>query len=163
MSHDPAVFTGTVDESGVIHLDFRQQQRAYCKAKLAGQCVDVIIAPQGALKTRLQESGFHAMITPWAREEGHAIEDLKQDLLRQIFGLREHVDPITGEVHMVLREPHTSKLSRRKYSELIERTLDIAAECGYVLEAPHEYRQRKEAERQRNLQAEKKQRQAVAQ
>ncbi len=151
MSQDPAVFIGTVDEQGSIHLDFPRQQRAYCKAKLAGQCVDVIIAPQGAMKTRLQEAGFHAMISPWAKAEGHAIEDLKADLLREIFGLREHVDPITGEVRMVLREPHTSKLPRAKYSELIERTLDIAAGCGHVLEAPHEYRQRKEREARRAL------------
>ncbi len=148
MSADPAVFLGHVDaETGIVKLDFPQQQRAYCKRKMAGECVDVIIAPQGALKTRLQENGFHAMITPWAKEEGHAIDDLKDDLLRAIFGQREHLNPITGEVTMVLREPHTSTLSRTKYSELIERTLDIAAECGHVLEAPHEYRQRKERER----------------
>jgi hypothetical protein len=149
MSGDPAVFLGVVDAEGRVRLDFPQQQRAYCKRKLAGQCVDVIIAPQGALKTRLQESGFHAMISPWARAEGLSIEDLKRDLLREIFGLREHVNPITGEVVMVLREPHTSTLNRAKYSELIERTLDIAAECGHVLEAPNEYteRKRKDAER----------------
>lgn len=147
MSVDPAVFLGTVDEDGAVHLDFPQQQRAYCKRKLAGECVDVIIAPQGALKTRLQESGFHAMIAPWARDEGHRIDDLKVDLLREIFGEIEHVNPISGEVTMVLREPHTSKLGRTKYSELIERTLDIAAGCGYVLEAPREYRERKARER----------------
>jgi hypothetical protein len=61
----------------------------------------------------------------------------------------EHTNPITGEVTMVLREPHTSKLPRTKYSELIERTLDIAAGCGHVLEAPSEYRQRKERERRK--------------
>ena len=47
MSQDPAVFVGKVDSEGRIVLDFPSQQRAYCKAKLAGQCVDVIIAPQG--------------------------------------------------------------------------------------------------------------------
>jgi hypothetical protein len=141
MSSDPAVFVGTVDAEGIVHLDFPQQQRAYCKRKLAGECVDVIIAPQGALKTRLQECGFHAMIAPWATGEGLNIDDLKRDLLREIFGLREHVNPITGEVEMVLREPHTSKLSRAQYHELIERTLEIAAACGQILEAPHEYRE----------------------
>src|SRR4051812_29557654 len=102
MSQDPAVFLGTVDAEGKIRLDFPQQQRAYCKRKLAGQCVDVIIAPQGVLKTRLQECGFHAMIAPWAKEEGHAIDDLKRDILREVFGEREHLNPITGEVTMVL-------------------------------------------------------------
>ena len=146
MSADPAVFLGRVDDNGTIRLDFPQRQRAYCKAKLAGQCVDVIITPQGDLKSRLQECGFHAMISPWARESGQAIDSLKRDLLGEIFGWQEHVNVITGEVRMELREPHTSKLSRAKYSELIERSADIAAECGYVLELPHEYRERKERE-----------------
>lgn len=146
MSQDPAVFTGTVDDDGKIRLEFPQQQRAYCKRKLAGQCVDVLVAPQGLLKSRLQESGFHAMITPWAQSAGHRIDDLKVDLLREIFGEQEHTSPITGEVRMALREPHTSKLSRAKYSELIERTLEIAARCGVILEAPNEYRERKAKE-----------------
>lgn len=149
MSADPALFVGTVDADGCIHLDFPQQQRAFCKAKLAGQCIDVIVAPAGLMKTRLQESGFHAMISPWAKSEGHRIDDLKRDLLRHIFGEQEHVNPITGEVSMVLREPHTSTLSRAKYSELIERTLEIAGECGVILEAPNEYRRRKEQERRK--------------
>lgn len=146
MSQDPALFVGNVDSEGVIRLDFPKQQRAFCKAKYAGQCVDVMVAPQGVLKTRLQECGLHVMITPWAREGGHRIEDLKRDILREVFGEIEHLNPITGEVTMVLREPHTSKLSRAKYSELIERTLDIAAGCGFILEAPSEWRERKKRE-----------------
>ena len=153
MSADPAVFLGIVDEQGKIHLDFPQQQRAYCKRKLAGQSVDVIIAPQGEMKSRLQEKGFHAMIQPWAKEAGHRIDDLKADLLLDIFGELEHVNPITGEVSMVPRERHTSTLSRAKYSELIERTLEIAAECGVILEAPQEYRQRKEREARKKAKA----------
>jgi hypothetical protein len=149
MSLDPAVFPATIDAEGRVHLAHPQQQRAYCRAKLAGECVDVIIAPAGALKTRLQEAGFHAMIAPWAKSEGHRIDDLKRDLLRHVFGEQEHINPITGEVTMVLREPHTSMLSRAKYSELIERTLEIAAECGVFLEAPHEYRARQARERRK--------------
>lgn len=149
MSQDPAVFTGTVDSEGRIHLEFPAQQRAYCKKSFAGECVDVIIAPQGLMKTRLQEQGYHAMLQPWAKGEGHRIEDLKRDCLRHIFGEQEHVNPISGEIVMVLREPHTSTLSRAKYSELIERTLEIAAECGVVLQAPNEYRRQKEAEQRK--------------
>jgi hypothetical protein len=107
--------------------------------------VEIKTESQEAMKSRQQEKGFHAMITPWAKEEGHLIEDLKRDLLREIFGTREHVDRFTGEVVLLLREPHTSKLSRKKYNELIERTLEIAAECGHVLVAPSEWRARKRA------------------
>lgn len=149
MSQDLAVFVGKVDAEGRIRLDFPSQQRNYCKAKLAGQCVDVIVAPQGHAKTRAQEQGFFAMIAPWAREEGHRIDDLKRDLLRAVFGEQEHTNPITGEVTMVLREPHTSTLNRAKYCELIERTLDIGAECGVVLIAPDEYRRMKERQNKR--------------
>lgn len=112
-----------------------------------GEELELSIAQPEASKTRLQEKGFHAMITPWARKEGHAIEDLKRDLLAEIFGLREHVDIITGEVVKVLCESHTSTLSKRKYNELIERTLDIAAACGVVLVAPSEYKERKAQKR----------------
>lgn len=139
-----------VGTTGDIVLDFPAQQRAVCKHNWPDQSVDVFIAPHGLRKTRLQERGFHAMIQPWCREKGHNIDDLKDDLLGAIFGHREHVNPITGEVRLVLREPHTSKLSRVKYSELIERTLQIAAEVdGFILEAPNEYRERKAKEARR--------------
>ncbi len=149
MSKDGGIFPGECDADGRIHLDNAKQQKVYCKARFAGQPVDVIIAPQGHLKTRLQECGFHAMITPWAKEEGHEIDDLKDDCLRHVFGTREHTDPTTGEIRLVLREPHTSKLNRAQYSELIERTLEIAAECGFVLVAPHEYRKTRDRYSQR--------------
>lgn len=149
MSQDTAVFVGRVDADGRIAFDFPSQRIAYCKRRFAGQCVDVIIAPHGHAKTRLQEAGFHAMIAPWARQEGHRIDDLKRDLLRAIFGEQEHTNPITGEITMVLREPHTSNLNRAKYCELIERTLDIGAECGVVLIAPDEYRRLKEQDQKR--------------
>jgi hypothetical protein len=154
VSQDEAVFVGKVDDNGRIHLDFPSQQIAYCKRKLAGQCVDVIVAPAGHAKTRLQEKGFHSMISPWARGEGHRIDDLKRDLLRAVFGEQEHVNPLTGEITMVLREPHTSKLNRAQYCELIERTLNIAAECGVVLIAPNEYREMKEKEAKRKARQE---------
>lgn len=150
MSQDQAVFRGVCDKDGRIHLDHPSQQVAYCKAKFADQSIEVLIAPIGAAKTRLQEQGFHSMIAPWARDEGHRIDDLKRDLLRAVFGEQEHTNPITGEITMVLRQPHTSKLNRAQYRELIERTLDIAAECGVVLVAPDEYKRLKEQKRKRD-------------
>jgi hypothetical protein len=143
MSRDPAVFTGVVSDEGRVVFDFPTQVKAYVK-HYAGQCVDVTIAPAGHVKTRQQEKGFHAMIRPWAHDEGHAINDLKHDLLRAIFGEREDVNLITGEVTMRLQQPHTSKLNRAQYCELVERTMQIAAECGVVLVAPDEYRKARE-------------------
>ena len=57
---------------------------------------------------------------------------------------------LSGDVVMVLREPHTSTLNKKNYNELIERTLEIAATCGHVLEAPSEYRERKAREQKRS-------------
>lgn len=114
-----------------------------------GEEFQLAIEEMDAHHSRLQESGFHAMISPWAKEGGHKIADLKRDLLAEIFGLREHVDVLTGVVVLLLVEPHTSKLSKKKYNELIERTLEIAARMGHVLEAPNEYKRRKAKERQR--------------
>lgn len=96
------------------------------------------IAKRSEAKTRLQEKGFHAMIQPWARDEGHEIDDLKRYLLGAIFGYRDEKSPLTGE--RLLNEPHTSKLSKEQYSELIERTMQIAAECGVILVASEEYK-----------------------
>ena len=103
--------------------------------------------PTGEIpKTRQQEKGLHAMIAPWAKAEGHRVDDLKRDLLREVFGEQEHLNPITHEVSMVLREPHTSTLTKAQYSDLIERTLQIGAECGHVLIAPDEWRRMHAAE-----------------
>lgn len=118
---------------------FDDAMRQFCD----GEELELTLGPVDEKKTRQQEKGFHAMIQPWAREDGHAIEDLKRDLLAEIFGLREHVDVITGDVVLVLREPHTSTLSKKKYNELIERTMEIAARCGHILIAPSEWRERK--------------------
>lgn len=146
MSRDPAVFLAVVGADGELQYEFPTQRRAYC-TRLVGQCVDVMITPQGEQKTRQQEKGFHAMIQPWAKDEGHRIDDLKRDILAHVFGHIEHTNPLTGEIIQVLREPHTSKLSRAKYSELIERTLELGAECGYVLVAPSEWRREQDKKR----------------
>lgn len=152
MSSDPALFHAVIDEHGDVQYAFPAQQRGYCK-RLAGQAVDVWIAPAGAMKTRLQEKALHAMVRPWVQDGGHRIEDLKRFLLGEIFGWMEAPHPITGEVVSVLVEPHTSRLNRAQYSEFIERTLEIAAEQGYVLEAPHEYTERKARESRKKEQA----------
>ena len=128
-----------------VTLDFPAQYRAFV-AKLAGDtganiCIEVY--PRAARKSRRQESGFHAMLAPWAAE-GHRIDDLKRFLLHEVFGEREVTNPITGVVTMELREPHTSTLTMAQYSELIERSLEIAAGCGVILQAPDEYRRQRE-------------------
>ena len=106
----------------------------------------LVITDEEESRSAAQNKALHVMLEPWA-DEGHDIEDLKDDVLRAVFGEREVVDAITGEIKKVLVEPHTSRLSKRKFSILMERAAQIAAECGVLLELPDEYRQRIEDER----------------
>ena len=137
---------GFAHPGGRLTLDFKTPFTAWV-SKLAGATgaeVVIFVADRAWLKTRQQEKGYHVMIAPLAKEKGWAIEDLKRYFLAQIFGVT--VSAIDGKE--ILVEPHTSKLSKRQYSELIERTLDIAAEQFETwLEAPSEWTARKESER----------------
>jgi hypothetical protein len=47
----------------------------------------------------------------------------------------------------VLAQPHTARLTVSQFSELIERTLELAAEDGVWLEAPDEYTKRQQKRR----------------
>jgi len=133
-----ASFLGFVTDSGDLTLDNRAAFRAYTK-RLAGEEVEVEIRKRRTKRSDRQNRAFHACITPWALEEGHNIEDLKADILREVFGELEAVNAITGEVKKVLAEPHTSKLDTQKFAHLMERTVEIAAGCGVVLQLPDEY------------------------
>jgi hypothetical protein len=87
-------------------------------------------------RTSAQNDAYHAMLRPWAREEGHDLDELKRDLLGTVFGW---VESPLGESR-VPREPRTSTLTTAQFCELVERTVQIAAECGVVLQLPDEYR-----------------------
>jgi hypothetical protein len=129
-----------------MKADFPAQVQARVR-ELAGETgadIEMILMPAGQDKTRAQESGFHAMVSPWARERGWAIDALKQFLLKKIFGTHDFVDFTTGEVFQVLAEPHTSKLTKVQYSELIEQAMVLAAEDNFYLIAPDEWRKMKE-------------------
>jgi hypothetical protein len=136
---------GFAHVGGKLDLDFKSQFTAWV-SKLAGETgaeVGIFVFDKAWFKTRQQEKGFHAMIQPLSRETGWSMKALKQYFLGEIFGWEE----IKGQ--RVLVEPSTSALNKRQYSELIERTMDIAVTDfdGFQLEAPSEYRERKERER----------------
>lgn len=136
---------GFAQPGGKLTLDFPTPFKAWI-GKLAGTTgaeVGVFVFDKAWFKTRQQEKGFHAMIQPLAREQGWAVSALKQYLLGEIFGWVEFKGV------RVLVEPSTAALNKRQYSELIERSMDIAVTDfdGFQLEAPSEYRDRKERER----------------
>lgn len=138
-----STFFGFVSAEGKFSLDFPTQFRAFLK-RFKGCEVELEIREKRTKRSLRQNAAFHALLTPWAREEGHSIDDLKRDVLREVFGTHERTNPITGEVTEALNQPHSSKLSVGQFCELIERTLEIAASCGHVLSAPDEYRKAKE-------------------
>lgn len=100
-------------------------------------------------RSQRQSRGFHAMVKPWLACEsrgGWTIEALKLYALGETYGYDEFVHPVSGEVFRFPSKPHTSKLTVGEFSELIERTLEMAAEQdGVMLVAPDEYTRAKEA------------------
>lgn len=137
---------GFAHVGGKLSLDFKTPFTAWI-SKLAGETgaeVGIFVFDKAWFKTRQQEKGFHAMIQPLSQATGWSMAALKQYFLGEVFGW----DEIKGK--RVLVEPSTSALNKRQYSELIERSMDIAVTDfdGFILEAPSEYRERKERERQ---------------
>lgn len=149
MSADIPEFELTVDERGHVRFAHPAQAHAYLRGKFAGQTIVGQFYEHRTKRSDRQNRGFHAMVSPWAKAEGHRIEDLKDDLLGAVFGYLEVTSLVTGEVKLVLAEPHTSGLSVGKFCELIDRTLEIAAEQGVILVAPDEYRKAKQREQRR--------------
>lgn len=155
MAHsDVPLHLGFAHVGGKLTLDFPSQVTAWCRqlAGDSGEEVHLLITKRSDEKTRAQEKGFHAMLTPWAKERGWRIDALKQVLLKQLFGTYTFVNPQSGEEDVVLAEPHTSKLTKQQYSDLIEGAMEMAAHDGYFLIAPDEYlhakqQARKKAER----------------
>lgn len=138
-----------IGDDGRVSFAHASQARAYLRGKFKGQCIVAQFYPHRVKRSQRQNDGFHAMISPWAKQEGHEMVDLKADLLGHVFGYIETVSLITGEARETLAEPSTSRLTVGQFCELIERTLDIAAEAGVILVAPDEYRRQREAKAKR--------------
>ena len=125
-------------ETGQWKFDFPKMVDAYVAATFKGCELDITIDEAGASRTRAQERGYHAMIRPWHEGKGVDVSACKRYVLGVVWGYRDELNPWTGE--RLLVEPRTSGLGKKKYSLLIEETLRLAAEDGYVLVAPDEYR-----------------------
>jgi hypothetical protein len=123
-------FDGFVEPDERIALDHPAAFRAF-KRLLVGEEVELSIRKRRTKRSDKQNRAFHACITPWSRDEGYPMDDLKRDLLIEVFGSREAVSPITGAVVLV----------------------EIAAECGVQLELPEEYKTRRRDEAKRRTRA----------
>ena len=95
--------------------------------------IEIFQVPQR--RSAAQNDAFHAMIAPWARDEGHDVNDLKRDLLGTVFGWES--SPL-GYTNVPLK-PSTAALTVEEFSELMERTVIVASSNGYMLQLPSEY------------------------
>lgn len=139
---------GFVTAEGKLELDHKAQFKAFIQ-RFRGEEVEIEVRKRRTKRSDKQNRAYHAMLTPWALSEGHYIEDLKDDCLGEVFGFREVVNVVTGEVRKVLAEPHTSTLDTVRFAHLMERTAEIAARCGFIVELPDEYKSRKAKEARR--------------
>lgn len=140
-----AVFQGFCDDDAVFAFDCPAAYRAFLRGN-KGKELEVEIRERRKKRSLAQNNGFHAMVTPWAAEEGHRIEDLKRDLLREVFGVLEVENTVTGEIQTVLAKPHTSKLTVQEFCFFMEQTVVLAAEnAGVILKLPDEYKEVKAA------------------
>lgn len=131
-------FLGFVKDDGRLELDNRAAFLAYVR-KFKGEEVELEIRKRRTKRSDRQNRAFHAMVTPWANEEGWAIDDLKRELMGEVFGRKEFTSPVTGEMSWTPLKFHTSKLTVQEFNLLMERAVEIAAGCGVILQLPDEY------------------------
>lgn len=142
----------TIDAEGRVAFAHPKNARAWLKRKHAGEVLVAQFYPHRTKRSDKQSRGFHAMVKPWLHEEsrgGWTIESLKLWVLGEVFGYLEMTHPLTGEVLRFPAEPHTSKLTVGQFCELIERTLELAADDGVVLTPPDEWKKLREKEARR--------------
>lgn len=153
---DVPEFEVNIDVDGRVSFAHAPQARAYLRGKFKGQCIVAQFYEHRTKRSGAQNRALHALASAWGRERGWRIEDLKQFLLAKVFGWLEFIDPLTGEVYKVLAEPHTSTLKMGQFCELVEATLELAAEDGVVLLAPDEFKRQKAALSRREARAKHK-------
>ena len=144
---DSALFHGFCDEDGTFSLDYPSAFKAFVSKRWKGEEITLEVYKRRTKRSDKQNRYLHAALTGWARELGYDIEDLKDALLEQVFGLKEVANPLTGEVKKVLQQPHTSTLTTAQFSELVERMVEIAAGTGYIIDLPDEWKQRQAKDR----------------
>lgn len=144
MTHaEPLSYIGTADDDGRIVYELPPRVRAAQVAgRYKGKVVEVEIREFQDKRTERQNRALWALLNTWAREGGHNVNDLKDDVMGEVFGWSETKSPLSGR--QMPNQPRSSKLSVQKFCFLIERILEIAAGCGVWLESPEEYRKVKE-------------------
>ena len=125
----------TTVRAGHLPLMVRRQITTLLSRVKDGTDIVIEMFEKPVRRSMAQNDAFHAMVRPWAKEEGWDIDELKRDLLGTVFGWEG--SPL-GE-NRVPKKPHTSQLTKEEFVELMERTVEIAARQGVILQLPDEY------------------------
>jgi hypothetical protein len=132
-------FLGFVTEAGVFRLDQPIAFRAFAK-RFAGYEVEVEIRKKRDKRSDRQNAAFWAALTPWAHDLGYEPNELKDELLALLWGYDDVPSPLTGEIRRIPTKPRSSRLSTQEFCELMEFAAVKAAETGYVMQMPDEYK-----------------------
>lgn len=134
-------FVGLVNDEGTrMVFDYPSQYRAFIKT-LAGHEVEVELRKKRSKRSLRQNAWFHAFMEPFAASIGETVPDLKLIGLVAVFGTKV-VMGYTVPVYA-----HTSELDTHQFSDLCEWFVQKAAECGFVVLYPDEFKRKKRARR----------------
>lgn len=140
-------FSGDCDGRGRIAFDIPAQVTAFCGAHFAGQRVDVEIRVRKVKRTDRQNRALHRCLSLWAKDKGHDVEQLKDDLLALCWGYVVRQNLLTGEIVKSLVKPHTAALSVEEFTLLFDHAAIEAAKDGHVMEMPDEFKARQSKRR----------------
>lgn len=144
MTPDPLIIGADCADDGALHLDLpRRQYLALCRARFAGQRVEVEIRLRKSQRSTRANRLFWALLTPWAKELGYTPEELKDELLGLLWGWEERKSPLDGSPRYVPKRARSSKLNTADFAELIDFMVMKAAETGYVMTLPDDLRAKK--------------------
>ena len=139
-------FLGFVDAQGKFALDFPEQFKAFV-ARWREQEVELLIRKRRTIRSTRQNAALHACLDRWAKDKGHDVEQLKDDLLALCWGYVVTQNLFTGEVVKRLVKPHTSKLSTAEFTQLFDVAAVEAAKDGHVMTMPDEFKANREKKR----------------
>lgn len=137
MSDHVGHFIGVVrDDGSKLDFDYPKDYRAFIQT-LAGYEVEIDIRKKRTRRTLKQNAFFHAAIAPLAEHLGCTTEELKIDLLGTWFGWKDIRNSKVPE------RLHTSELNTKDFADLMDHTMQIAAEEGIVILDPSQYKTQK--------------------
>ena len=92
-------------------------------------------------RTPPQNRLMWVLLKPFAEHLGYTAEELKLELMGLLWGTEERTNPFTGEVQLVPKRRRTSRLTKDEMRQFIDFMVQKAAETGYVMALPDDWRQ----------------------